>query len=93
VQFDATAKRVCRELLRFRGLALAAKRMIHRRPMLRRVCWPKKFFLARHCQIVTTIEQWLLRLRLLCQHCPELDLPPITEEDRKHIIEQLATAR
>jgi ATP-dependent helicase HrpB len=30
-----------------------------------------------------------LRLRLLCQHCPELQLPPITEDDRKHIIGQL----
>jgi ATP-dependent helicase HrpB len=36
-----------------------------------------------------SVEQWLLRLRLLCRHCPELQLPPITEDDRKHIIGQL----
>jgi len=35
------------------------------------------------------VEQWLARLSLLCQYCPELQLPAITEDDRKHIIEQL----
>jgi ATP-dependent helicase HrpB len=35
------------------------------------------------------VEQWLIRLRLLCQHCPDLQLPDITEDDRRHIIEQL----
>ena len=34
------------------------------------------------------VEQWLLRLRLLCQHRPKLQLPPITEDDRQHIIGQ-----
>ena len=36
-----------------------------------------------------SVEQWLLRLRLLCQHCPELQLPPITDEDKQAIVEQL----
>src|SRR5206468_281609 len=36
-----------------------------------------------------SVEQWLARLRFLCQHCPELQLPPITDEDRRHLIEQL----
>jgi ATP-dependent helicase HrpB len=35
------------------------------------------------------VEQWLARLNLLCRHCPELQLPPFAEDDRKHIIEQL----
>ena len=35
------------------------------------------------------VEQWLARLNLLCQQCPDLQLPPITEDDQKDIIEQL----
>jgi ATP-dependent helicase HrpB len=35
------------------------------------------------------VEQWLLRLKFLGQHCVDLQLPPITDGDRKHIIEQL----
>ena len=35
------------------------------------------------------IEQWILRLNLLSGWCPELSLPPITEEDRRHLIEQV----
>ena len=36
-----------------------------------------------------SVEQWLLRLRLLCQHCPDLQLPALTDEDKQTIVEQL----
>jgi ATP-dependent helicase HrpB len=92
VQFDATAKRVqAAELVRFRGLALSAKRMepppadaaarlLTEEVMAGRLPLPNWDH---------SVEQWLLRLRLLCQHCSELQLPPITDEDKRHIIEQL----
>ena len=35
------------------------------------------------------VEQWILRLNLLAQWCPEFQLAPIGGEDRRHIIEQL----
>jgi ATP-dependent helicase HrpB len=35
------------------------------------------------------IEQWILRLNLLSQWCPELTLPPISDEDRRHLVEQV----
>src|SRR5262245_5731619 len=35
------------------------------------------------------VDQWILRLNLLAQWCPELQLPPIRDEDRRHIIEQV----
>ena len=35
------------------------------------------------------LEQWILRLNLLSQWCPELALPPIGEEDRHHLVEQV----
>jgi len=35
------------------------------------------------------VDQWILRLNLLSQWCPDLQLPSIASEDRRHIIEQL----
>jgi len=35
------------------------------------------------------VEQWILRLNLLSQWCPDLQLPAIQDEDRRHIIEQV----
>ena len=36
-----------------------------------------------------SVDQWILRLTLLRDWCPELELPEITEEDRAHLIEQI----
>jgi ATP-dependent helicase HrpB len=92
VQFDPTQKRVAAaELSRFRGLALSA----------RRVEPPPADTAARLLadEVVAgnlvlkewdhTVEQWILRLNLLSKWCPELSLPPITEDDRRHLIEQI----
>jgi ATP-dependent helicase HrpB len=92
VQFDSTAKRVqAAELVKFRGLALSAKR-IEPPPADRAAQLLADEIIAGRLPLPNwdhSVEQWLLRLRLLCQHCPELHLPPITEDDRKHIIGQL----
>ncbi len=92
VQYDPTQKRVmAAELSRFRGLALSAKR----------VDPPPAEAAARLLadEVVAgnlilkewdhTIEQWILRLNLLSKWCPELELPPITDDDRRHLIEQI----
>jgi ATP-dependent helicase HrpB len=92
VQFDSTVKRVqAAELLKFRGLALSAKRVEPPPADLAARLLADEIIAGRlplpnwdH-----SVEQWLLRLHLLCQHCPELQLPSITEDDRKHIIGQL----
>ncbi len=92
VEFDATTKRVqAAELLRFRDLALSAKR-IEPPPAEAAARLLADEIIADRLQLPNWdhgVEQWLARLRLLCQHCPELQLPAITEDDRKHIIEQL----
>lgn len=92
VQFDPSAKRVqAAELLRFRELALSAKR-VEPPPAEAAARLLAEEVLSGRLPLPNWdhgVEQWLLRLRLLCQHCPELNLPPITEEDRKHLIEQL----
>ncbi|MCX8155756.1 MAG: ATP-dependent helicase HrpB [Verrucomicrobiae bacterium] len=35
------------------------------------------------------VEQWILRLNFLARVCPELGLPPLEEQDRLHLIEQV----
>jgi ATP-dependent helicase HrpB len=92
VQFDSTTKRVqAAELVKFRGLALSARR-VEPPPADRAAQLLADEIIAGRLPLPNwdhSVEQWLLRLRLLCQHCPELQLPPITEDDRKHIIGQL----
>jgi ATP-dependent helicase HrpB len=92
VEFDSAAKRVqAAEWVRFRGLALSAKRVepppadVAARILAGEI-------LAGRLPLPNwdhRVEQWLLRLRLLCRHCPELRLPAFSEEDRRHIVEQL----
>ena len=92
VQFDAQQKRVmAAELLRFRDLALAAKR-IDPPPADAATRLLADEVLAGRLLLPNwdhSVDQWLARLNLLCQQCPELQLPAITDDDRKHIIEQL----
>ncbi len=92
VQFDAQAKRVlAAELLRFRDLALAAKR-IDPPPADAAARLLAQEINAGRLPLPNwdhTVEQWLLRLRLLCQHCPDLQLPALTDEDKQTIVEQL----
>ena len=92
VQFDVTAKRVqAAEMLRFRGLALTARR-VEPPPAAQAARILTDEIVAGRLPLPGWdhhVEQWLIRLRLLCQHCPDLQLPDITEDDRRHIIEQL----
>jgi ATP-dependent helicase HrpB len=92
VHWDAQAKRVlAAELLRFRDLALAAKR-IDPPPADAAARLLAEEINAGRLPLPNwdhSVEQWLLRLKLLCQHCTDLQLPPITDDDKKAIIEQL----
>jgi ATP-dependent helicase HrpB len=90
--YDSSLKRVVAEAqVRFRDLVLSSKRVepppadaaarilaeevVQGRLVLK--CWDHG------------VEQWILRLNLLCRWCPELQLPPIQEADRCHLIEQI----
>jgi ATP-dependent helicase HrpB len=92
VFYDTTTRRVYAEAqLRFRDLVLGA----------RRVEPPPADDAARLLaeEIVAgrlvlnewdhAAEQWILRLNLLSHWCPELGLPPITDDDRRHLLEQI----
>jgi ATP-dependent helicase HrpB len=92
VQFDARERRVlAAELLRFRDLALAAKR-IDPPPAEAAARLLAEEVIAERLLLPNwdhSVEQWLVRLDLLCKHCADLQLPAITEEDKKHIIAEL----
>ena len=91
VQFDAQQKRVlAAELLRFRGLALVAKRIDPPADAAARLLADE--ILAGRLLLPNWdhgVEQWLARLNLLCQQCADLQLPAITADDKNAIIEQL----
>jgi len=91
-QFDPAQRRVvAAELIRFRGLALSAKR-VEPPPadaaarLLTDEVMAGRLALTEWDQ---SVDQWIQRLALLAQHCPELQLTPITEEDRRAIVEQV----
>jgi len=92
VQFDPTQKRVAAaELLKFRGLALSAKR-VEPPPADAAARILTEEILAERLPLPNwdhSVEQWLARLNFLCANCPELQLPPFTEDDKKSVIEQL----
>jgi ATP-dependent helicase HrpB len=92
VQFDAQQKRVlAAELLRFRGLALAAKR-IDPPPADAAARLLADEIIAGRLLLPNWdhhVEQWLARLNLLCKECPDLQLPAITDDDKRHIIAEL----
>jgi len=92
VQFDAREKRVlAAELLRFRDLALAAKR-IDPPPADASARLLADEIIAGRLLLPNWdhhVEQWLARLNLLCKECADLQLPNISDDDKKSIIEQL----
>lgn len=92
VQFDPTQKRVvAAELSRFRGLTLSAKR-VEPPPADAAARLLADEVAAGNLMLKEwdhTVEQWILRLNLLSKWCPELQLPAITDEDRRHLIEQI----
>jgi ATP-dependent helicase HrpB len=92
VQFDAQQKRVvAAELLKFRGLALSAKR-VDPPPADAAARILADEIIAGQLPLPNwdhSVEQWLARLDFLCTNCPELQLPPFTDDDKVHVIGQL----
>jgi ATP-dependent helicase HrpB len=92
VAFDATTKRVqAAELSRFRGLALSARR-VDPPPADAAARLLAEEVIAGRLALKEwdhSVEQWIIRLNRLSQWCPELQLPPITDAERHHLIEQL----
>jgi ATP-dependent helicase HrpB len=92
VFYDATSKRVyAEEQLRFRDLSISTRRVDpppadDAARLLSEEVIAGRLILKEWDH---SVEQWILRLNLLSQWCPDLGLPPITEAERRHLIEQL----
>jgi ATP-dependent helicase HrpB len=92
VTFDSVTMRVrAEETVRFRDLVVSAKRMETpprdaAAQLLAAEVVAGRLPLPKWDHAVT---QWILRLNLLAQWCPDLELPPIGDEERRHIIEQV----
>ncbi len=92
VFYDATAKRVyAEEQLRFRDLNIGTRRT-EPPPADEAARLLSEEVLAGRLVLKQwdhAVEQWILRLNLLHQWCPELGLAPILDGDRQHLIEQI----
>jgi ATP-dependent helicase HrpB len=92
VFYDNTSKRVYgEENLRFRDLTIGAHRVEPPPPdeaarLLSQEVIAGRLLLKEWDH---GVEQWILRLNLLSQWCPDLELPPIGAEDRGHLVEQV----
>jgi ATP-dependent helicase HrpB len=92
VFYDADTRRVyAEEQLRFRDMAIGARR-IEPPPADAAARLLAAEVLAGRLTLNDwdeSLDQWILRLNLLSQWCPELALPAISDEDRRHLIEQV----
>ena len=92
VFYDAATKRVyAEEQLRFRDLAIGARR-VEPPPVDAAARLLSEEVLAGRLALNDwddSLEQWILRLNLLSQWCPELALPPVGDADRRHLVEQV----
>ncbi|MCX7826995.1 MAG: helicase-related protein, partial [Verrucomicrobiae bacterium] len=90
--FDPATKRVCaEERLRFRDLMLETRR-VEPPPADEAARLLAEEILAGRLALKDwdhSVEQWIVRLNNLARWCPELALPPITDDDRRHLLEQL----
>ncbi len=90
--YDETTKRVyAAEMVFFRDLALTSKRVEppptgEAATLLAQEVVDGRLTLN-HWD--SSVEQWILRLNYLSQWCPEFELPPIGDDDRKALIEQI----
>jgi len=92
VYYDSVSRRVnAEEQVKFRDLVLSVKRVDpppagEAANILAQEVIEGRLILKKWDHAA---EQWIVRLNCLHRWCPELELPPITDEDRHHLIEQI----
>jgi ATP-dependent helicase HrpB len=92
VYFDEITRRVyAEEQVRFRDLVVGTRRLdpppADRAAQILAAEVVQKRLTLRNWD--ESVDQWLLRVNLLSGWCPELGLPPLSEADRSHLIEQI----
>ncbi len=95
VFYDAAARRVyAEEQVRFRDLVIGTRR-VEPPPAEAAAALLAEEVQAGRLALNDwdhAAEQWILRLNLLSQWCPELALPPIQQEERRRLVEQVCHA-
>ena len=90
--FDTVLMRVrADEVLRFRDLAVSSRR-VEPPPADAAARLLADEILGGRLRLSKwdhAVEQWIVRLNRLAEWCPDLGLPPIRSEDRRHIVEQI----
>jgi len=91
VWYDSVAKRVvAEEQMVFRGLPVARKR-VEPAPVDDAARLLADEVVAGRLSLGDwdhAVEQWIVRLNCLARWCPDLDLPAISESDRRDLVEQ-----
>lgn len=92
VAYEGSSRRVCaEEQRRFRGIVLERRRL-DAPPLEAAARLLAEEVMAGRLALTDWdhgVEQWVLRLNRLCAWCPEFELPALTEENRRHLIEQV----
>jgi len=92
VYYDAATRRVyAEEQIFFRGLLLD-NRKVEPPPVEEAARLLAEEVIAGRIQLKEwdhTVEQWIVRLNCLAEWCPELGLPSLGEQERRHLVEQL----
>ena len=92
VSYDSAQKRVLAEKQSlFRDLVLESKRT-DQPPLDAAAELLAKEVIAGHLTLKEwdhEVEQWILRVNFLAAACPDLQIPPITQADREHLIAQI----
>jgi ATP-dependent helicase HrpB len=92
VFYDSAARRVyAEELQTFRGLELDARK-IEPPPLDQAAGILAEQVLAGKLTLKAWdngVEQWIARLNLLARTCPEFELPPITDDHRRDLVQQV----
>lgn len=92
VWYEASMRRVqAEEQLKFRDLVIGARRVEPPDAGLAAQLLADEVMAGRLVlhEWDHSIEQWILRLNLLCKWCPELALPQIAESDKRALVEQI----
>src|SRR5712671_6241134 len=91
VDFDSSTRRVqAANVTRFRDLVVSESR-IEAPPADAAARLLAEEILSGRLPLASwdhSVDQWIVRLNFLTQCCPELQLHPIGDEDRRHILEQ-----
>ena len=92
VWFDSQARRVYAHEARFFRDIRLGKKMVEPPPLEEAAVLLANEVSAGRLELKdwdNSVEQWIARVNCLARWCPEFELPPITDDDRRTLVEQI----